>query len=131
MNHNYSLLLLGRFIFGLSDSVSIFQHTILCYWFSANKLPFVFGLLLFLVKGVRAVNDNVASMFYNATGYLPAYFWLGLLVSLLSLISAYYLTTIHESVTEVEENNATKEKQKEIKEMIKEEEKTANANDDV
>lgn len=97
---SYYLLLIGRLVFGLSDSVSIFQHTILCYWFDAKSLPYVFGILLFLVKVVRAINDNIASVFYNATGSLPAYFWLGFVVSLTSLVSAFYLTTIHESVSE-------------------------------
>jgi hypothetical protein len=65
------------------------------------------------VKLVRALNDNIASVFYNATESLPAYFWLGFAVCLLSLISAYYLTTIHESVSEVPVTAATKEKEKE------------------
>ena len=96
----YEVLLVGRILFGLSDSVSIFQHTILCFWCEPHSLPFVFGILLFLVKSVRAVNDNVASVFFNATGSLTGYFWLGFAVCLGSLVSAYYLTTIHEAVAE-------------------------------
>lgn len=86
-------------------------------------LPFVFGMMLFMCKVVRAVNDNTASMFYNATGSLSSYFWVGFGVCLGSLISAYYLTTIHESVSE---NNSSascssisKGKDEEKKEMLK------------
>ncbi|CDW88287.1 major facilitator superfamily domain-containing protein 1 [Stylonychia lemnae] len=113
--HNYHMLLMGRFIFGLSDSVSIFQQTILCYWFEPTQLPFVFGILLFMVKIVRAINDNVASVYFNATGSLASYFWIGFVVCLGSLISAFYLTTIHESVCESTQSNATREKEQELK----------------
>lgn len=76
-------------------------------------LPFVFGLLLFMVKVVRAINDNLASVFYNATGSISAYFWIGFGVCMASLISAYYLTTIHESVSESNLSTLAKEKEKE------------------
>lgn len=99
---NYNLCFLGRLIFGFSDSVTVFQHIVLCFWFDSNRLPLVFGLLLFLVKVVRAINDNLASIFYNTTQSLPSFFWLGFSLCLGSLISAYYLTTIH---VEVIENN--------------------------
>lgn len=102
--HNYNLCLIGRFVFGLSDSMTVFQHTILCLWFDANILPLVFGVLLFLVKLVRATNDNVASMFFNTTGSLTGYFWVGQVVCLASLVSAYYLISIHEAVVEPPHN---------------------------
>ena len=98
--NNYAWCLLGRFIFGLSDSMTIFQHTILCYWFDNNNLPFAFGIVLFLVKVVRAANDNFASMFYNATDSLSAFFWVGFALSIVSFVSGYYLTGIHEAVVE-------------------------------
>jgi MFS family permease len=95
---SYWMCLLGRCIFGVSDSVTVFQHTILCFWFDATRLPFIFGLLLFFVKGVRALNDNLASIFYNLTLSLPGYFWLGFAICCGSLISSYYLITLHESI---------------------------------
>lgn len=92
------MLLTGSLVFGVSDAVTVFQQTILCYWFEAAELPFVFSIMLFMIKAVRAVNDNVASIFYNRMGSLDGYFWLGFVVCLGSLISTYYLTTIHEAV---------------------------------
>ena len=65
-----------------------------------------------MVKLVRALNDNFASVFYNETGSLAGYFWLGFLVCVFSLISAYFLTDIHESVFET---SGTKQKNKEDK----------------
>jgi ABC-type bacteriocin/lantibiotic exporter with double-glycine peptidase domain len=58
--------------------------------------------MLFLVKIVRATNDNVASMFYNATGSLVAYFWVGFALSIFSLICVFLVMMIHESVIENE-----------------------------
>ena len=72
-------------------------------------MPIVFGILLFLVKLVRAANDNFASMFFNATGSITAYFWIGFGVTLFSLGCAYFLTNIHEAVIET---NQSKEKEK-------------------
>ena len=59
--------MIGRFLVGTSDSMTIFQQTIMCIWFPASQLPFAFGILLFMVKIVRTTNDNVASLFYEAT----------------------------------------------------------------
>ena len=95
---SYLLCLVGRLIFGISDSVTIFQHTILCFWFDTNRLPFVFGIMLFFVKGIRATNDNLAPIFYNATGSIPAYFWLGFFICLGSLTCCYFLITLHVSI---------------------------------
>lgn len=39
----------------------------MCIWFPASQLPFAFGIMLFLMKVVRTANDNLASMFYEAT----------------------------------------------------------------
>jgi hypothetical protein len=60
--------------------------------------------MLFMIKAVRAVNDNVASMFYNATdGGLVTYFWLGFAVSLFSLMCCFLIMQIHESIIDTEE----------------------------
>ena len=67
----------------------------MCLWIDGNELPYLFGLLLSLVKLVRAINDNVASVFYNATRSITAYFWLGFAVTLGSLWCADYLTKLH------------------------------------
>ena len=98
---------------GFSDSVTVFQHTILCFWFDSNRLPMVFALLLFLVKVIRALNDNLASIFFNTTKSISSYFWLGFCLCLLSLVSAYYVTTIHEAVIENNLKEKAKEKDKE------------------
>jgi hypothetical protein len=72
----------------------------MCHWFESSTLPFVFGILLFLVKMVRAINDNVAPMFYNATHSITSYFFLGLIVTIASLWCAHYLSDLHESIIE-------------------------------
>jgi len=58
----------------------------------------MFGMMLFMLKGVRALNDNIAPIVYNATLYLPAYFWIGLVACLGSLASCTTLMNIHTSV---------------------------------
>jgi heme exporter protein D len=79
-------------------------------------LPFAFGIMLFLVKIVRATNDNLASVFYNATGGLVAYFWIGFGVTVLSLLCCMLLMQIHESVFEGEvEQKKTKTHKKQAK----------------
>lgn len=83
----------------------------MCIWFPASQLPFAFGILLFLMKIVRTANDNLASMFYEATsGDLPddqvsqsslvMYQWIGFAVCLLSVLCSMLLAQIHESVIE-------------------------------
>lgn len=66
--NDHTLCLVGRFFIGLSDAQTITQQTIMCIWFPTSQLPFAFGVMLFLVKIVRATNDNFASVFYNAMG---------------------------------------------------------------
>jgi len=44
---------------------------------------------------VRAANDNFASIFYNATGSLAGYFWIGTGVYFVSLVSGVFLARIH------------------------------------
>jgi len=57
--------------------------------------------MLFLVKLVRAANDNVAPMYFNATGSLVSYFWLGFGICVFSVLCAMLVMTIHESVVDV------------------------------
>lgn len=71
----------------------------------------MFGLLLFLVKLVRAANDNIAPIFFNVTQSLSAYFWVGFGMSLFSLANAYFLTNIHEAVIETHQPRETEEEQ--------------------
>ena len=75
---------------------------IMCIWFPTSQLPFAFGIMLFLIKIVRTTNDNVASMFYEATTArsvseveneetisttgLVAYFWIGFAVCIFSMV---------------------------------------------
>jgi ABC-type bacteriocin/lantibiotic exporter with double-glycine peptidase domain len=71
---------------------------------------------MFLIKVVRALNDNFAPMFYNATHSISAFFWIGFAVTVASLVSSYYLTVIHEAV--VDATNIIKEKEKADKEKM-------------
>jgi hypothetical protein len=69
----------------------------------------IFGIMLFLVKSVRAANDNLAPMFYNSTKSLAGYFWVGLAISVFSFFCSFYLIEIHELVIE-QAGNKSKEK---------------------
>jgi hypothetical protein len=76
-------------------------------WFSCSQLPFAFGIMLFMIKAIRALNDNLAPMFYNATnGGLVPYFWVGFAVSAFSLICCFLIMSIHESVIDTEETQS-------------------------
>ena len=92
---NYPVLILSRLVFGLSDLVPIMQQIIMCLWFTAEQLPIAVSLLLFLTKMARAVSDNIASMVYNYNQNLESFFYIGLIVCALSLLSAVVLTEIH------------------------------------
>jgi Na+/melibiose symporter-like transporter len=74
---NYVHCLVSRFIFGVSDLVTIMQNVIMCMWFTPSQLPVAFSLLLFMVKLVRAINDNVASVVYNHYQNLEIFFSIG------------------------------------------------------
>lgn len=67
----------------------------MCLWFTAEQLPIAVSLLLFLTKMVRAISDNIASMVYNYTQDLDTFFYIGLIVCGMSLLSAIALTEIH------------------------------------
>ena len=88
---------LSRFIFGVSDSMTILQSIYLCQWFTTEQLPIASSLLLFLVKSVRATNDNVAPIIYNQSKQLEPFFWIGFAVSVFSVLSALALTYLHAS----------------------------------
>ena len=65
--------------------------------------------MLFLVKIVRATNDNVASMYYNATEGLVSYFWIGFAISVFSILCTFLVVVIHESVIEEPETETETE----------------------
>jgi len=120
---DHFLCLLGRFFIGISDSLWIFQQTLMCIWFPASELPFAFGIVLFMVKIVRTTNDNVASMFYEAmagdleegevsAASLISYQWIGFAICIFSTLCSLLLTQIHESVIDSSE---VKEKRDELK----------------
>ena len=46
----------------------------------------------------------MASVFYNEVGLLP-YFWIGVGVSAFSVLAAFVLISLHESVMEAENSN--------------------------
>ena len=99
----------------------------MCMWFPTSQLPFAFGINLFLVKIVRATNDNVASVFYEAystnypaeegktvnTNSLVAYLKIGFAICVFSNICALILAQIHESVIENSSHPEVKEKKHE------------------
>ena len=94
------MCLASRLIFGVSDSMTIVQQTIMCMWFNQEQLPIAFGMLLFLVKMVRAVNDNVASIIYNYYHDLQEFFEIGLVVCIFSFFCSIVLTQIHSRMIE-------------------------------
>lgn len=121
---DHMLCILGRLFIGISDSLSIFQQSLMCIWFTAGQLPFAFGCLLFMQKIVRTSNDNVASMFYEATAgdleegqvsgnSLVMYSWIGFAVCVISALCSLLLGELHESVIDNETNTEVQEKRKE------------------
>jgi uncharacterized membrane protein (DUF485 family) len=81
-------------------------------WFNQQQLPIAFGMLLFLVKVVRAINDNVASIIYNYYDDLQEFFEIGLVVCIASFICTIVLTQIH--VKMIESNQQKVDKQKKL-----------------
>ena len=56
------------------------------------------GVMNFLVKMMRAINDKTASSFYNYTGDVISFFKLGFGVTVFSGMCILILLAIHESV---------------------------------
>jgi nitrate/nitrite transporter NarK len=79
----------------------------MCLWFTTEQLPLAFSMLLFMVKIVRAVNDNTASIVYNHSHDLTKFFWIGLVVNVFSLAATIVLMQIHTFV--IEEDTGTHE----------------------
>lgn len=75
---SYNYCLFSRLVFGISDSQTIVQQIIMCMWFTPEQLPIAMSMLLFMVKVVRAVSDNSASLVYNSSGSITLFFWYGL-----------------------------------------------------
>jgi hypothetical protein len=94
--------------------MTILQQTIMCLWFSPEQLPIAFSMLLFMVKLVRAINDNTASIVYNRSHTLETFFWIGLAICVFSLGCAILLTWIHARVIEAKVQKASAEKEKEL-----------------
>lgn len=64
-------------------------------WFSDDQLPAAFGMLLFSVKFVRAINDNTAASNYNLNHNIMDHFYIGLYVCYFSLACSFILYIIH------------------------------------
>jgi len=92
---NYFYCLLSRFIFGISDLQTIMQNVIMCIWFTNEELPVAFSMILFMVKLVRAINDNVASMVYNHYRDIEIFFQIGSCVCVFSLLATVVLVEVH------------------------------------
>ena len=72
--------------------------------------------MLFLVKIVRTLNDNFASVFFNAIG-LISYFWVGFVMCIFSVFCSYVLIQIHESVIESPSDPKVKQEQENLNEI--------------
>jgi len=88
------MALISRVVFGISDSMTVVQQTIMCMWFTNDQLPTAFGILLFSIKFVRAINDNTAAMVYNQSNDIVEFFWYGLYVTFFSLVCSFFLYVI-------------------------------------
>lgn len=65
----------------------------MCMWFDQYELPLAYSFLLFMVKMVRAINDNTASYLYNHYD-LVVTFKIGLMVCCFSLLCTFVLTKL-------------------------------------
>ena len=84
----------------------------MCTWFTPSQLPVAFSLLLFMVKLVRAINDNIASMVYNHYQNLEIFFQMGQCVCVFSMIAAIVLIEIHYYYMESGKNKPQQQSQK-------------------
>ena len=70
-------------------------------WFTNDQLPLAMSLLLFQVKMVRALNDNVASIVYNnSNGDITKFFYIGFGMCIFSTICTLILMQIHRAAFE-------------------------------
>ena len=108
----------SRLIFGISDMNTIMQQLIMCLWFSPEQLPIAYSILLFLTKSVRALNDNIAAMVYHHYDSLEVFFWLGLVVCILSFVCALVLTELHSRYIDTAQVKMNEQKVKKDKPKI-------------
>ncbi|EDO35229.1 predicted protein, partial [Nematostella vectensis] len=82
--HNWTIMLVGRFIFGLGgENLAVAQNTYSVNWFRGKELNMVFGLQLSFSRIGSTINMNVNHLIYTAFSKmgakpLPGYEALGL-----------------------------------------------------
>lgn len=88
---SYSMCLISRLVFGVSDSLSIAQQCITCMLFPLDMLPVASAFIIFFGKIPRVINDNSASVVYNINKDVDTIFDIGLWVCAFSILSAVIL----------------------------------------
>jgi len=85
---NFELMVLGRFVFGLGgESLTVTQLPLLAKWFKGGELAFAYGLAKCAVRLGKSANSFLTPKIYLWTNSLSAPLFVGLILSLISLIS--------------------------------------------
>ncbi len=85
--NSWTIILLGRFIFGLGgECFMVAYSSLLTRWFISHELAFAFGVNLAISKFYSVINNIVSPMLATSAG-LPTAFWFGAILCFLSVIA--------------------------------------------
>ncbi|KAI8900435.1 major facilitator superfamily domain-containing protein [Globomyces pollinis-pini] len=102
----YSLMLIGRFLFGLgSETLDVGQANITTQWFHGNGLGFALGINLSFARLSTAFNDNFSPWLARSFSTTKAV-WFGLVVCLISFIFTLIIWKVN-SVTSKKSHSET------------------------
>ena len=100
------ICLLSRTVFGISECICIIQNTLLCMWFNNDEIPLALALVACMTKLSRGTSDNLAAIVYNQHRDITQFFYMGLAVSAISIISAFAIVHFLMKVIEAHDRTA-------------------------
>lgn len=91
-NKSVYISLIGRFIYGLGgESLNTTQSTIIIYWFSMDKISFIFGLFLSFSRLANVMNDIISPRVVTHSNVISSV-WIGFLICSVSFYCTILLT---------------------------------------
>jgi len=90
--HSYSLLLLGRIIFGFGgESIKLCNSAIEALWFKSSQIAFVMSIDYCIANLGTFANDTFAPFIYEKTKSVNTVFFIGFMLCLFSFICSTFV----------------------------------------
>lgn len=97
MSHNFDLILLGRFVFGLGESLNISIITILSSYFAQGELAFAVIILFLSTRFCNFFNLLISPVMELEHGVSSA-FWIGTAMCACGVVAAFILAEFDEAL---------------------------------